>query len=43
MVMISSTGKTSTSQKIAEKLADSGKRVMFLVPSLSLLSQFLTD
>ncbi|MCP3725410.1 DEAD/DEAH box helicase family protein [Paraburkholderia sp. CNPSo 3272] len=37
------TGKTFTSLKIAETLAGAGKRVLFLVPSLSLLSQTLTE
>jgi predicted helicase len=36
-------GKTFTSLKIAEKLAGKSKRVLFLVPSLSLLSQTLTE
>jgi len=41
--MACGTGKTYTSLKIAEQLAGSGKRVLFLVPSLSLLSQTLTE
>jgi predicted helicase len=41
--MACGTGKTFTSLKIAEKLAGKGKRVLFLVPSLSLLSQTLTE
>lgn len=41
--MACGTGKTFTSLKIAEKLAGRGKRVLFLVPSLSLLSQTLTE
>lgn len=43
MIMACGTGKTFTSLKIAEKLAGKGKRVLFLVPSLSLLSQTLTE
>lgn len=41
--MACGTGKTYTSLKIAEKQAGAGKLVLFLVPSLSLLSQTLTD
>ncbi len=43
MIMACGTGKTFTSLKVAEKLAGAGKRVLFLVPSLSLLSQTLTE
>jgi len=43
MIMACGTGKTFTSLKIAEKLAGKNKRVLFLVPSLSLLSQTLTE
>ena len=43
MIMACGTGKTFTSLKIAEDLAGKGKRVLFLVPSLSLLSQTLTE
>lgn len=43
MIMACGTGKTFTSLKIAEKLAGQGGRVLFLVPSLSLLSQTLTE
>lgn len=43
LIMACGTGKTFTSLKIAEKLAGTGKRVLFLVPSLSLLSQTLTE
>lgn len=43
MIMACGTGKTFTSLKIAEDLAGAGKRVLFLVPSLSLLSQTLTE
>lgn len=43
LIMACGTGKTFTSLKIAERLAGKGKRVLFLVPSLSLLSQTLTE
>ncbi|MCA8379471.1 DEAD/DEAH box helicase family protein [Burkholderia cenocepacia] len=43
LIMACGTGKTFTSLKIAEALAGTGKRVLFLVPSLSLLSQTLTE
>ena len=43
LIMACGTGKTYTSLKIAEKQAGPGKMVLFLVPSLSLLSQTLTD
>lgn len=43
LIMACGTGKTFTSLKIAETLAGKGKRVLFLVPSLSLLSQSLTE
>ncbi len=43
MIMACGTGKTFTSLKIAETYAGEGKRVLFLVPSLSLLSQTLTE
>jgi len=43
LIMACGTGKTFTSLKIAEKLAGKDKRVLFLVPSLSLLSQTLTE
>jgi predicted helicase len=39
LIMACGTGKTFTSLKIAEAVAGKGKRVMFLVPSLALLSQ----
>lgn len=41
LIMACGTGKTFTSLRIAEHLAGKGKRVLFLVPSLSLLSQTL--
>jgi predicted helicase len=43
LIMACGTGKTFTSLKIAERLAGAGGRVLFLVPSLSLLSQSLTE
>ncbi|MCP1621502.1 DEAD/DEAH box helicase [Pseudomonas nitroreducens] len=43
LIMACGTGKTFTSLKIAEQRAGKGKRVLFLVPSLSLLSQTLTE
>ncbi|TGM09646.1 DEAD/DEAH box helicase [Leptospira yasudae] len=43
LIMACGTGKTFTSLKIAERIAGKGKRVLFLVPSLSLLSQSLTE
>jgi predicted helicase len=41
--MACGTGKTFTSLKIAEDVAGLDKRVLFLVPSLNLLSQTLTE
>jgi predicted helicase len=43
LIMACGTGKTFTSLKIAEHQAGKGRRVLFLVPSLSLLSQTLTE
>jgi predicted helicase len=43
LIMACGTGKTLTSLRIAEALAGKGKRVLFLVPSLALLSQSLTE
>lgn len=43
LIMACGTGKTFTSLKFAEEIAGAGKRVLFLVPSLSLLSQTLTE
>ena len=43
LIMACGTGKTFASLKIAEELAGKGGRVLFLVPSLSLLSQTLTE
>ncbi|MDX2052703.1 MAG: type ISP restriction/modification enzyme [Polyangiaceae bacterium] len=43
LIMACGTGKTFTSLKIAERIAGNGKRVLFLVPSLALLSQSLSE
>lgn len=43
LIMACGTGKTFTSLKIAEQQAGKNTRVLFLVPSLSLLSQTLTE
>ena len=43
MIMACGTGKTYTSLKIAEKIAGRDGQVLFLVPSLALLSQTLTE
>ncbi|MGT3005628.1 DEAD/DEAH box helicase [Pasteurella multocida] len=43
LIMACGTGKTFTSLKIAEEMAGKGKKVLFLVPSLALLSQSLTE
>jgi len=43
LLMACGTGKTFTSLKIAEQFCGAGKQVLFLVPSLSLLSQTLTE
>jgi len=43
LIMACGTGKTFTSLKIAEAVAGKGGRVLFLVPSLALLSQSLTE
>lgn len=43
LIMACGTGKTFTSLKIAEDLVGNGGRVLFLVPSLALLSQTLTE
>ena len=43
LIMACGTGKTFTSLKIAEEMAGKGKRVLFMVPSLALLSQTLTE
>jgi predicted helicase len=43
LIMACGTGKTFASLKISEMLAGRGGRVLFLVPSLALLSQALTE
>ncbi|WP_375687997.1 MULTISPECIES: DEAD/DEAH box helicase family protein, partial [unclassified Bartonella] len=43
LIMACGTGKTFTSLKIAEHIAGTGKRVLFLVPSLALLSQTIRE
>ncbi|MDD2800018.1 MAG: DEAD/DEAH box helicase family protein [Methylococcales bacterium] len=43
LIMACGTGKTFTGLKIAETLAGSGKQVLFLVPSLSLMSQTISE
>jgi predicted helicase len=43
LIMACGTGKTFTSLKIAEDVAGKDKLVLFLVPSLNLLSQTLTE
>ena len=43
LIMACGTGKTFTSLKLAERMAGKDKKVLFLVPSLSLLSQTLTE
>lgn len=43
LIMACGTGKTFTALKIAEEQAGKGKRVLFLVPTLALISQTLTE
>lgn len=43
LIMACGTGKTFTSLKIAEDLAGEGKLVLFLVPSLALMSQTVRE
>lgn len=43
LIMACGTGKTFTALRLAEQVADKGGRVLFLVPSLNLLSQTLTE
>ncbi len=43
LIMACGTGKTFTSLKIAEELAGEGKRVLFAVPSIALMSQTITE
>lgn len=43
LIMACGTGKTFTSLKIGEVIAGKGKQVLFLVPSLSLMSQTIAE
>ena len=43
IIMACGTGKTYTSLIIAESIADSGKTVLYMVPSLSLMSQTIRE
>lgn len=43
LLMACGTGKTFTSLRIAEGYADKGKKVLFLVPSLALMNQTITE
>lgn len=43
LIMACGTGKTLTSLRVAERLASAGGSVLFLVPSISLLSQSLRE
>ncbi len=43
LIMACGTGKTFTALRLAEKIAGAGGHVLFLVPSLNLLSQTLTE
>jgi predicted helicase len=43
LIMACGTGKTFTALKVAEEMAGVGGKVLFLVPSLSLLSQALSE
>ncbi|WP_375627137.1 DEAD/DEAH box helicase family protein, partial [Bartonella sp. MU37NMGALS] len=43
LIMACGTGKTFTSLKIAEHIAGKSKRVLFLVPSLALISQTIRE
>lgn len=43
LIMACGTGKTFTSLRLAESMAGKGGQVLFLVPSLNLLSQTLTE
>ncbi|MFI9653064.1 restriction endonuclease, partial [Guyparkeria halopsychrophila] len=43
LIMACGTGKTFAALKIAEDLAGQGKRVLFMVPSLALMSQTVTE
>ncbi|WP_306015011.1 type ISP restriction/modification enzyme [Oceanicaulis sp. MMSF_3324] len=43
LIMACGTGKTFTSLKIAEQMGGPGKRVLFMVPSLALMSQTVRE
>ncbi|GAB4363803.1 MAG: DEAD/DEAH box helicase family protein [Oricola sp.] len=43
LIMACGTGKTFTGLRIAEKLAGKGRRVLFMVPSLALMSQSVRE
>lgn len=43
LIMACGTGKTFTALRLAEQIAGAGGKVLFLVPSLNLLSQTLTE
>ena len=43
MIMACGTGKTFTSLRIAEKIAGAGKTVLYMVPSLALMSQTVRE
>lgn len=43
LIMACGTGKTFTALKIAEAMAGKGKRVLFMVPSLALMSQTVRE
>jgi len=43
LIMACGTGKTLTSLKIAEKIAGKGKTILYMVPSLALMSQSIRE
>ncbi len=43
MIMACGTGKTLTSLRIAEEIAGKGKKVLYMVPSLALMSQTIRE
>ena len=43
MIMACGTGKTLTSLRVAEKIAGPGRRVLYMVPSLGLMSQTVRE
>ena len=43
MIMACGTGKTLTSLRIAEKIAGAGKTILYMVPSLALMSQTVRE